>query len=107
MVPAQPGGGQRVAASAGRLEGQRTRSLGSEDTRGIGCGEISLQRKQGLVGRQSGPDLCLKTLGKKTKGNGVGFVVQGVLKFPPLGCVCFWVFYPGQCYFYSQNEKGY
>lgn len=50
VIPAQPGGGQRVAASAGRLEGQRTGSWSGEDTRGVGCGDVSLQGKRVLVG---------------------------------------------------------
>lgn len=50
VIPAQPGRGQRVAASAGRLEGQRTGSCSGEDTRGVGCGDVSLQRKRVLVG---------------------------------------------------------
>ena len=52
VVPAQPGWGQRVAASAGCLEGQGTGSWGGEDTHRVGCGEVSLQGKRVLLGRK-------------------------------------------------------
>lgn len=52
VVPAQPGWGQRVAASAGQLEGRRTGSWSGEDTRLVGCGDGSLQGKRVHVGTQ-------------------------------------------------------
>lgn len=64
VVPAQPGRGQRVAASAGRLGEQRTGPRGGEDTPGVGRGGVFLQRKQVLRGGSRG---CLMQNARKRR----------------------------------------
>lgn len=60
VVPTQPGRGQSVAASAGRLGGQRAGARGGEDPRGVVRADITLRGKQVLVGRQQGLSPSLK-----------------------------------------------
>lgn len=64
MVPTQPGRGQRVAASAGRVGGQRTGAQGGEDPRRVRRG-VSLQRKQVLWGRCRG---CAQVRNSRKRG---------------------------------------